>query len=147
MQFRKRISIIISALLARLSALCGRLILILDRELTSAVHLYAGRGYDQCTQSIVYLLHEGINRHSDQEEIERTWKTLTYRQRQVALLLSQNLTYREIAEKLYISPNTTRNHARQVMFAYGVHTKSRISEKLSDLPQHYFSILHEIEPP
>ena len=47
-------------------------------------------------------------------------KVLTKREREVFLLLTQNKTTREIADKLEISEKTVRNHISNVMQKLGV---------------------------
>jgi DNA-binding NarL/FixJ family response regulator len=48
---------------------------------------------------------------------------LTRRQREVLSLIAEGLSTPEIAERLFISRNTARNHVRQVLERLGAHSK------------------------
>jgi DNA-binding NarL/FixJ family response regulator len=49
---------------------------------------------------------------------------LTEREREVLDLLAQGLTNKEIAERLFITPNTVKRHLKAVFEKLGVHTRS-----------------------
>ena len=51
-------------------------------------------------------------------------KILTTREREVFELLVKNYTTKDIAEKLYISEKTVRNHISNVMQKLGVETRT-----------------------
>ena len=49
---------------------------------------------------------------------------LTEREREVLDLLAQGLTNKEIAERLFITPNTVKRHLKAIFEKLGVHTRS-----------------------
>ena len=51
---------------------------------------------------------------------------LTRRQAEVALLLANGMTDNAIAEKLFISPHTARNHSKRVLVKLGVHSRAAV---------------------
>lgn len=56
--------------------------------------------------------------------------SLSPRQRSVAQLYAEGLTYKEVARRLAISPTTVRHHLRQVYETLGIHDKCRIASLL-----------------
>jgi len=50
---------------------------------------------------------------------------LTRREREVATLLAQGLTNRQIAEKLFIAERTAEHHVEQIRYKLGFHTRSQ----------------------
>jgi len=56
-------------------------------------------------------------------DIDIKLNSLTQREREVALLLSEALTYQNIAEKLQITSRTVKAHATQIYFKLGVKDK------------------------
>ena len=58
---------------------------------------------------------------------------LTVRQAQVAILMAERRTYKEIASQLAIRPNTARRHCEQVLLRLGVHSRDDVARLLDDL--------------
>lgn len=56
---------------------------------------------------------------------------LTPRQAQVALLLAERKTHKEIARELEISPNTARLHCQNVLRKLGIHSKSDVAAAIA----------------
>src|SRR5437879_10301356 len=52
---------------------------------------------------------------------------LTRREREVATLLAQGLTNRQIAEKLFIAERTAEHHVEQIRYKLGFHTRSQVA--------------------
>jgi DNA-binding NarL/FixJ family response regulator len=52
---------------------------------------------------------------------------LTRRQRQVAELVAQGLTDREIAARLVISPRTAESHVEQILTRLGFRSRAQIA--------------------
>jgi len=57
----------------------------------------------------------------------RSARSLTEREREVALLVAQGLTNREIAERLSLSVRTAESHVEQIRSKLGFHTRSQIA--------------------
>src|ERR1700738_5576209 len=53
--------------------------------------------------------------------------SLTRREREVAILVAQGLTNREIASRLFISERTAESHVEQIRGKLGVHTRVQIA--------------------
>jgi DNA-binding NarL/FixJ family response regulator len=62
-------------------------------------------------------------RHLAAELDSRQSILLTPREREVAELLAQGLTNREIADRLYLSERTAQNHVQHILEKLGVHSK------------------------
>ena len=56
-------------------------------------------------------------------------ETLTGRERQVLGLLSQGLTNKEIARKLFITTNTVKRHLKSIFEKLGVNTRAAASSR------------------
>lgn len=50
-------------------------------------------------------------------------RALTGREKEILRWLSEGLTTRAVAEKLFISPVTVRNHTQRILRKLGVHSK------------------------
>lgn len=61
--------------------------------------------------------------------LNRTELPLSKREQEIAWLLSQRLSSREIGEKLGISPNTVRNTIQKIYLKLGIHSKKELYEK------------------
>lgn len=59
---------------------------------------------------------------------------LTPREAEVALLMSQRLTTKEIARDLEIRPNTARRHCQKVLDKMGLHRKEDVADELGVTP-------------
>src|SRR6202011_6386451 len=53
--------------------------------------------------------------------------SLTRREREVAILVAQGLTNREIATRLFISERTAESHVEQIRGKLGFHTRTQIA--------------------
>ena len=66
---------------------------------------------------------------NEQKEIP----TLTEREREVLTLLDEGYTQKEIAQRLYLSPNTIRRHLQNVYEKLGVTNKTLAVKKAKEL--------------
>lgn len=55
---------------------------------------------------------------------------LTRREAQVALMMSERLTYREIADQLHLQPNTVRRYCERVLSKLGIHSRRHVPRAL-----------------
>ena len=76
--------------------------------------------YPSFTTQLIAQLAKNTNA-TDEEKLQ----TLSAREKEVALLLKEGLTYKEIAQKLDITPRTVKAHASKVYEKLGV--KDRVS--------------------
>ena len=118
----------------------GFLVVRLDRNLLHTLHTRAIHVNAASSAYVRDLIRTNLERDNTQEEVKRVWRTLTDRQLQVALLVSKNLTYTEIGNKLYLSPHTARSHARALMKLFGVRSKRNLRGMLALLPEEYLNI-------
>jgi two-component system nitrate/nitrite response regulator NarP len=57
---------------------------------------------------------------------------LSPREQQVVALTCLNLTNRQIAAKLVITPETAKTHVRNILRKFNLHSKVELREALSD---------------
>ena len=104
----------------------------LDQELIQALRVLAEREQLPAEDLAVDLLTTAIDqKHASQELIQR-WRTLSLRQQQVAALACLDLTNRQIAARLMISPETVKTHLRHAQYKFDVHSKAELRALLSD---------------
>jgi len=66
------------------------------------------------------ILGEALLSRQVQGESWQFWQTLTPREREIAALICLNYTSRQIAAKLYISPETVKTHVEHILIKFGV---------------------------
>jgi DNA-binding NarL/FixJ family response regulator len=59
--------------------------------------------------------------------------TLTSREREVARLVAQGLTNRQVAEQLVLTEKTAANHVGRVFVKLGVHSRSELAARAAEL--------------
>lgn len=64
----------------------------------------------------------------------RQHRRLTRREAQVALLMAERFSHREIAAQLGISHNTARRHCENVLSKLGVHSRQDVAAALGTIP-------------
>jgi DNA-binding NarL/FixJ family response regulator len=99
-------------------------------ELVTAV-LGALRGELSCSPEVSALMCERLASLSG--GLHRP-DALTRREREVALLIGQGLSNKEIANDLRIGPSTVKNHVHSILEKLGVRRRSAIARQLSELP-------------
>jgi DNA-binding CsgD family transcriptional regulator len=57
---------------------------------------------------------------------------LTRQERAVSALVSEGLTNREVASRLFISTNTVETHLRHIFAKLGVRSRTELSRKITD---------------
>ncbi|MDQ6803399.1 MAG: LuxR C-terminal-related transcriptional regulator, partial [Actinomycetota bacterium] len=58
------------------------------------------------------------------------WSSLTNAERQVAELVAEGLTNREIAERLFVTPGTVKNHASHTFSKLGIHGRVALAREV-----------------
>jgi RNA polymerase sigma factor (sigma-70 family) len=95
----------------------------LDSELLARLRR-AARARDQPAEQLAaVLLARGLEQEALRARIEAALKTLTPREREVALLASRGLTNRQIASTLVISTETVKTHIRHGLAKFGLNSK------------------------
>jgi DNA-binding CsgD family transcriptional regulator len=70
-------------------------------------------------------------RHSAELNMAR-WDSLSPREQQVAALICLNMTSRQIAARLRISPETVKTHTRNLLAKFDLRTRVDLRELLAD---------------
>jgi non-specific serine/threonine protein kinase len=66
---------------------------------------------------------------------------LTRREKEVADLVSQGLTNRQIAGELMVSERTAENHVANILKKLGLHSREQVAASMSDRHQHQPNLL------
>ena len=102
----------------------GRFLSMVDdlaqKECISAEDLYAE------------MFSSAIARRARMQAARARWQELSTREQQVAALVCQDLTNRQIAARLSISGETVKTHIRNVLFKFGLHSKEDLRRHLAD---------------
>lgn len=77
------------------------------------------------------LLREALHaRRGTAAQLQR-WKTLSPREQQVAALICLDLTSRQAAARLHISPETVKTHSEHLLRKFGLRTRTQLRTALS----------------
>lgn len=77
------------------------------------------------------LLDDALRSHQAQEENWQLWQTLTPREQEIAALICMNYTSRQVASRLYISPETVKTHVEHILLKFGVSDRNMLRMMLS----------------
>jgi DNA-binding NarL/FixJ family response regulator len=113
----------------------------LDKELQHSLAQLAARERRSQDEVMADLLTCALAQRQVAEMNLRRWRELSPRERQVAALICLDLTNRQIAERLTISPETVKTHVRHILEKFQVRSKLSLRMVLSDWD---FSEWHEI---
>jgi DNA-binding CsgD family transcriptional regulator len=69
------------------------------------------------------LLFSALLQRSSDTELLRCWVALSPREQDVAALACLGYTNRQIAARLYVSPETVKGYMRQVLIKFELHSK------------------------
>lgn len=78
------------------------------------------------------MLSEALRGRQAQKANWERWNSLTPREQQIAALVCLNYTSRQIASKLYISPETVKTHVEHVLVKFGVPDRMVLRLALSE---------------
>ncbi len=111
----------------------GRFTFELDAELSARLRL-AAHARGQSPEALAAdLLARGLNQEVLRRRAEAALVNLTPREREVAWLTARGHTNQQIAETLFISPETVKTHVRHVLEKFGVRSKADLRLLLLDL--------------
>jgi DNA-binding NarL/FixJ family response regulator len=110
--------------------------IVLDDELHITLRRMA-RQY-QCSEGelVIDLIQDAL----EQKEVEAKaslemmgrWQNLSYREQQVAMLICEGCTNRQVAAQLNISPETVKVYVRQAFGKLGFHNRKELRTSLSE---------------
>ncbi len=87
--------------------------------------------YHQCSEG--ELVRHLLDSEADADlELIRRWQNLTFREQQVASLICQGYTNRQIAAQLNISPQTVKVYVRQAFGKLGFHSRKELRTSLCE---------------
>ena len=78
------------------------------------------------------LLSLALDQQQACDELIQRWRSLSSREEEVAALTCLNLTNRQIAARLGISPETVKTHVRNVLHKFGLHSKAELRLLLNE---------------
>jgi RNA polymerase sigma factor (sigma-70 family) len=87
----------------------------------------AAEGKTALSADMALRLAESLRLQRDRATVEQALASLTPRQREVVALIAEGRTNREIAERLYVSEGTVRNHVARVVEALGVPDRTELA--------------------
>lgn len=97
--------------------------------LDQALEVYVSSGAEWDAGRVRNRLRDlGVRRRVvSSEQPETGWAALTQSERRVARLVAQGLTNRDVAQELYVSPNTVGSHLRQVFSKLEVNSRVELA--------------------
>jgi LuxR family maltose regulon positive regulatory protein len=87
----------------------------------------------QCAPLLETLAAEAESELASQERVQPTTGDVSQAEHRVLRLLATRLTQREIANELYVSPNTVKTHARVIYRKLGVRSRAAAVEAAREL--------------
>ncbi|HEY59493.1 MAG TPA: response regulator transcription factor [Anaerolineae bacterium] len=103
----------------------------LDEELVKSVRELAEREQRSQDEVIVSLLSQAIRERRAAGRNWQRWRLLTPREQQVAALVCLNLTGRQVAAKLFISPETVKTHVRSILRKFDLGSRQELRQVLA----------------
>lgn len=104
----------------------------LDATMLKEVRAIAEQEQRPADEVVSDLLAFALRHRRAAEENLARWSTLSPREQQVASLVAEGCTNREIAERLVISIDTAKTHVRNSVKKFGLRTKLDLRQALSD---------------
>lgn len=103
-----------------------------DTRLVQALQELAER--DDATEEEVAadLLEYALSKRQQADDNLLRWRKLSPRERDIAALTCLGCTNRQIAARLYISPETVKTHMRNLLRKFNAHSKAELRRLLSD---------------
>ncbi len=77
------------------------------------------------------LLRGALHNRQSAAAQMRHWKRLSPREQQVAALICLNLTSRQVAARLHISPETVKTHTGNLLGKFSLRTRAELREALN----------------
>jgi len=77
------------------------------------------------------ILAAGLDRYQAPDELKLKWESLSPREQDVTALCCLGFTNRQIAARLWLSPETIKTHVRNVLSKFGMKRKSELRHLLA----------------
>ena len=81
---------------------------------------------------ILILLDQAVSDRRRMDRAHRSWEALSPRERQVAALVCEGLTGRQIAAQLVLSPETVKTHVRHILRKFNISSRRELRRLLAD---------------
>ena len=104
----------------------------LEQPLSEALLALAQQQQRPPEEIAAELLSSGLAQHDRQSEAWQRWEALSSREQQVAALVCQGYTSRQIAARLMIAEETARTHVRNILRRYNLHSRSELRKLFED---------------
>lgn len=78
------------------------------------------------------LLASGAAQRDLALDTHQRWRTLSPREQEVAALVCLGYTNRQIAARLYISPETVKSHMKRMLVKFDLHSKDELRMLMAD---------------
>ena len=102
-----------------------------DEPLLEALRQLAVRQQRSENEVAADLLGAALAQRDVDEECILTWESLSPREQQVVALACLGKTNRQIAARLYLSPETIKTHMRHAQRKFGVPNKAELRTRLA----------------
>lgn len=79
---------------------------------------------------VLALLGKGLQVRREIRHTRQGWRSLSLREKQVAELICQGLTSRQVAARLVLSPETIKTHVRHILRKFGLRTRRELCQAL-----------------
>lgn len=101
-----------------------------DMDLVCEVKALAERERREPDEVILLLLNEALEAHRVTAHTRCNWETLSPREKQVAALICRGLTGRQMAARLFISPETVKTHVRHILRKFNLNSRNDLRKRL-----------------
>ncbi len=102
-----------------------------DDLLHSVETLSVREGYPP-DEMILVLLEQAVSDWRCMDHAHRSWEALSARERQVAALVCEGLTGRQVAARLVLSPETIKTHVRHILRKFNISSRRELRRLLAD---------------
>ena len=99
-------------------------------ELVRAIETQAAREGLPPDELTLLLLSQGLEARHETQRVHHAWQSLSRREKQVAALICQGFTSRQIAARLVLSPETIKTHVRHILRKFGLHSRRDLCQAL-----------------
>jgi DNA-binding CsgD family transcriptional regulator len=109
-----------------------RLTFPVEMQLVASLEQLARREERDAEELAAELLAEGVEELLAHDERVDRWRRLSDREQQVTALICLGYAPKQIAYRLYLSPDTVKTYLRNVLRKFGVHNQKELRKLLSD---------------